>query len=329
MKNFFKKVLDFFIPNSNDSQNRKITKILSILAVVVLIVGIIIVIGNVVKYAKSDAITDTYDDLYQSSEADIPSDTSDKTSSGASSVPADKFDDSGVLVELSKLYAENNDLIGHISIPDTKLSYPVVQGDDNKYYLDRTLYKKQNPFGVPFLDYRATVMDGFQSPNLTMYGHSANDGTFFAAVKDYKKLEFYKEHPTIIFDTIYGKGTYKIIGFFMEDTRVKNPKRFAYHDFVNISTEDGSDFTKFIDELGKRSYFDTTVDILSNDNLITLSTCSTEVDSSLTTPYREVLVARKVRPGESTEVDVAGAKYNEDIIMPDGWIKKMGKNKPF
>lgn len=329
MKNFFKKVLDFFIPNSNDSQNRKITKILSIVALVVIIAAIIFGIAIITKYATAGAVTDTYSDLYQPSSEDTSSTVSGETSSGLSSVEADKFDENGVLVELSKLYAENNDLIGHISISDTKLSYPVVQGDDNKFYLDHTLYKKQNPFGIPFLDYRATVMDGFQSTNLTIYGHAANDGTFFAAVKDYKKLEFYKEHPTLTFDTIYGKGTYKIIGFFMEDTRVKNPKRFSYHDFINITTEDSSDYDKFIKDLDKRSYFDTTVDILPGDNLVTLSTCSTEVDASLTTPYREVLVARKVRPGENVEVDVEGAKYNDDIVMPDGWVKKFGKTKPF
>ena len=40
-------------------------------------------------------------------------------------------------VELEPLQAASKAVTGWICIPDTKLSYPLVQGKDNAYYLDR------------------------------------------------------------------------------------------------------------------------------------------------------------------------------------------------
>lgn len=329
-KNFFGKLGDFFIPNSKDSQKRKIQKIVSIIAVVVLIAGIVTTILVINKYKAAGDNTDTYSDLLPSS-TDSSSDDS-LSSVDANTVPVDppapRDPETGVIEELSEMYKVNNDLIGFLNIPDTKLRYPVTQGEDSKYYLDHTLYKEYNAFGVPFLDHRATVIDGFESAFLTIYGHSAKDGTFFAAVKEYKDFEFYKKHPIVEFDTIYNKGKYKVMGFFMEDVRRDNLKRFGYHDYIDKASDDeASDkyVQDYIDNVLSRSYFDTTVDVNPDDQFIALSTCDTEVNN---TDYRVVLVARKVRPGESTEVDVAGAKINEDVKMPEGWIKKKGKDSP-
>lgn len=88
-------------------------------------------------------------------------------------------------------------------------------------------------------------------------------------------------------------------------------------------------FDYFMDQVYKRTYFNTDVDVKFGDNLLTLSTCDTDVINSNTTPYRMALVARKVRPGEVMDVDVSKAEINKDVTMPDGWIKKFGKQTPF
>lgn len=177
------------------------------------------------------------------------------------------------------------------------------------------------------MDYRTSLTPTSQSDNITMYGHAAKDGSFFAPVKEYKNINFYKEHPTITFNTIYGKGEYKVIARFTEDVRVENPKIFNYHDYYDLGSE--KLFNHFVENVLKRSYFDAPVDIKPGDKFITLSTCNIEVVNSLSTPYRDVLVARKVRVGEDPKVDVAKVKENTDMIMPDGWIKKFGKKNPY
>lgn len=312
MKNensFLARTYSFWFPTKSDSVRQKIGKIISLIAVVVLIISVVMLALSFRKYAKANAIADSYMELISSN-----------------SVPAeDPYDaETGVLKEYAALYKVNNDLIGYLTIPDTKLSYPVVKGSDNAYYLNHTLYKEYNPFGVPFADYRATITKDTQSTNITMYGHSAQDGSFFGAVKKYKDFTFYQEHPIIQFNTIYEKSTYKIIGFFMEDVSMQNTKMFAYHDFVDASSD--QEVLDFIQNVEKRSYFITGVDVAPTDEFITLSTCDTEVNK---TDFRVVLVARKVRPGEDPVVDVSKAQKNPQPMMPARWYKKKGIEDPF
>jgi len=183
--------------------------------------------------------------------------------------------------------------------------------------------KKSHPFGVPFAHYGATITREAQSENISIFGHSARNGSYFAPVKQYKDVEFYKKHPIISFDTIYNLGNYKVIGLFMEDVSQGNTKMFAYHDAVDL---DEVGFNDYIDNVMKRSYFTTDVDVEYGDKLITLSTCDYEVNN---TDFRVALVARKVRPGENTDVNTSIAQKNANQLMPDRWYTKKGIKNPF
>lgn len=291
-----------------------------IIAVIILIVAITIGVLVWMKYAKGKQAVDDAKQLYTP--------TSSAQTSGVWEQPDEEFDDTtGISKDFAKLHEQNNDVIGWMTIPDTLLDVPIVQGDDNAYYLNKTVEKKNNPFGVPYIDYRATITHDFQSSNLTIYGHAANDGSYFAPVKSYKDVEYYKKHPRLTFNTIYGKADYKIIGAFMEDVGMDNAeKMFAYHDKIDM---DEKEFNEYVKNVTSRSYFKTNVDVKNGDKLVTLSTCDTELDSSVGTPYRMVLVARKVRVGEDTAVDVSKATKNTEMVMPADWVAKKGKANPY
>lgn len=325
---FFKNT---FIPSAGDTKQKRASKIIACVVAVLIIAALTaggIVIG---KYAseknetkKNQALMSSQASSDESSEPAV----SDEIPVGADEVTEDELDlETGVLKEFVELYKTNSDVVGWIKIDGTKLDQPVVKGTDNAYYLDRTIEKKHNAFGVPFADYRAMVGLGIQSDNITIYGHAAKDGTFFAPVKEYSDIEYYKQHPTVTFNTIYGKGEYKIIGRFIEYVDLSNTKMFNYHDYVDFSSE--ATYNTFVNSVKERSYFNTTVDTQYGDKFITLSTCNVEIIDSLKTPYRDVLVARKVRPDESKEVDVSGATVNKEQLMPDGWVKKFGKKNPY
>lgn len=236
----------------------------------------------------------------------------------------------GIIPSFNNLHQENQDVIGHLSIADTKLKTPVVQGTDNEYYLNHNFFK-ESTLGVPFADFKASITGDYVSDNITIYGHAAKDGSYFAPVKLYRTVDYYKAHPIVQFDTIYGKGQYKIIGAFV--ARVANasssgdPEEFNYQDYMDLTEET---FNQYISEIDKRSYFDTGVDVKYGDKLITLSTCDDEIIDSLSTPYRMVVVARKVRDGESASVDTSKAAANTDMIMPKAWSEKNGgKANPY
>ena len=52
----------------------------------------------------------------------------------------------------SKVYAQNNDFIGWITVPDTRINYPVMQSKNNpNFYLYHDFEKAYSKFGVPFM----------------------------------------------------------------------------------------------------------------------------------------------------------------------------------
>ena len=57
-------------------------------------------------------------------------------------------------MDFSALRQQNPDVLGWILIPGTRVSYPVVQGTDNSYYLDHTWRGGKNSVGAIFMDYR-------------------------------------------------------------------------------------------------------------------------------------------------------------------------------
>jgi len=219
-------------------------------------------------------------------------------------------------IDFSKVRAANPDIKAQIYLPGTKLNLWVCQGTDNSFYLNHNAYKQSSGWGTPMMDYRATLTADARSTNIVLYGHS-NDktGEHFSAIKNYVNtdagIEFYKKHPTIQFNTVYGDGNYKIIGMFLENVNVKG-KSFGYHNFINA--QNAEEFDKFVAEVKGRSFLTMPVDTQYGDQLITLSTClSTSSKNS-----RYVLVARKVRPGESATVDVDKVAVNANMIPASG-----------
>jgi len=241
----------------------------------------------------------------------------------------------GVITDLADLYQTNSDLVGYLRIDGTSLDTPIVQGEDNSYYLDHTFEKEYNAYGVPFLDFRAVVEKDMQSDNLTIYGHAGKDGSLFGAVKEYSDIEYYKEHPYLTFDTVYGKAEYKVVGAFLarvytDASKQPNEEEFNYHMFVDAEGN-GALFDDYMEKVYERSYWtNPDVDVSYGDKLVTLSTCDSEIhEFGAPTEYRRVLVARRIRQGEVLEVDVSKAEENTDMIMPKAWQDKYGKENPY
>ena len=69
--------------------------------------------------------------------------------------------------------------------------------------------------------------------------------------------------------------------------------------------------------------FENAVDIQADDELLILSTCTT-VSGVHFDNGRVAVIGRKVRPGESEEVNVNLIKKNDDVIMPLAWYVNQG-----
>lgn len=111
-------------------------------------------------------------------------------------------------VDLEALREVNQDIIGWIMIPGTELSYPLLKGEDNRYYLIRDWKKERSSGGAIFVEET-------NNPDLTdfhtiIYGHRMRNGSMFAALKDYQDQDFWREHPSIYLADAEGVSRYDI-----------------------------------------------------------------------------------------------------------------------
>src|SRR5699024_6233805 len=75
--------------------------------------------------------------------------------------------------QFNDLHEINEDIIGWITINDTKINYPILQAEDNDYYLDRNYKHEDSPAGSIFMDYRNDVEQ--DNRNTIVYGHRMKD----------------------------------------------------------------------------------------------------------------------------------------------------------
>lgn len=190
-----------------------------------------------------------------------------------------------ILPEYAELYEKNNDLVGWLCIPDTRINYPVMQTkEEMEYYLHRDFDGNDDVNGLPFLDARCDVNP--PTTNLLIYGHSMNSGAMFAGLADYKDYEFYRNHKTIYFDTVQERGEYEVVAVFQSRVAYVDEVTFRYYNFIQADTEE--EFNSFLSAVEKLAYYDTGVDAVYGDRLLTLSTCDREI-----TDGRLVVLARK------------------------------------
>ena len=103
----------------------------------------------------------------------VPSDTADSESE---TEVADTAETEGI--DFDALRAINPNVVGWIVVPGTQISYPVVQGADNAWYLRHTFSGERNASGAIFMDYRNRA--DFSDNQTILHGHNMRDGSMFA-----------------------------------------------------------------------------------------------------------------------------------------------------
>jgi sortase B len=172
------------------------------------------------------------------------------------------------------LFEQNHDMVGWIKIDGTTVDYPVMHTPDRpNFYLKRDFDGKASNHGTPYAA-EGCAFDP-QSDNVIIYAHHMKSGKMFGALEDYKSEAFWREHPTIRFDTKQGFGEYDILAVFRT-----TPSQFPFHHFISASGQ--AAFYEYVYLCKEFSYYDTGVGASYGDSLLTLSTCEyTEKDSRL------------------------------------------------
>ncbi len=306
-KSSSRNILKGIIPWKGDSFFEVIRKILFMVALAVLVFALNMLYEYYYGERAVKELNSTLEAIYSQSSDENRLDSSDES---AIEKPVE-----GMLDKFVQLYNMNSDIIGWVEIPGV-LSYPVMQTEDNEYYLSHSFDRTESKAGAVFADYRGEISIDHMPDNTILYGHNMESGEFFHQNLSYKKIDFLKENPVISFDTLFDESEWKIFACFLTSVKASQDGGvlFDYHNRIYFNNEES--FNDYYSEVMKRSYYNTAVDVVYGDELLTLSTCSTEFTDS-----RFVIVARKVRPGESSEVDVSQITANPNKYMPLVWYE--------
>ena len=167
-------------------------------------------------------------------------------------------------VDLSKLYAINNETVGWIIVNNTNINYPVVQHADNDFYLNHTFDQKKNGAGWVFMDYRNNYKE--LDKNTIVYAHGRQNNTMFGSLRKTLNSSWYgnPDNYIINFSTENYNSLWQIFSLY------KIPTTSDYLQII-FSTDD--EYLKWLNMLKDRSICDFKTNINSEDKIITLSTC--------------------------------------------------------
>ena len=193
----------------------------------------------------------------------------------------------GILVRYADLYAENHDMVGWLTISDTPIDYPVMQRkDDAEYYLHRDFNGEYASAGCLFLEKNCDAEK--PSDNLIIYGHHMKNGNMFGKLQNYEDEKFYRAHNTIVFDTVREHREYQVLSVFRGQAyAADDTEHFHYYDFTEA--RDQEDFEDYVEQISRRSQYQTGVTAEYGDELLTLSTCAYHKEEG-----RFVVVAKRV-----------------------------------
>ena len=161
----------------------------------------------------------------------------------------------------------NNDVVGILEINNTDYIVPVMQGDDNKYYLKHTPYGEKSSMGSVYLDYRVDIDS---SKKLLIYGHnSSNVDMPFKILEEFYDRDYYDNHKYVEVTTSNMKKKYEIFSVFVETSD------FSYMD---ITFDNDDEYLNHINNLKSKSMYDTGVALSKDDEILILQTCSEHSD---------------------------------------------------
>ncbi len=194
----------------------------------------------------------------------------------------------------------NEDFVGWLCIPGTRIDYPVVLGKDNSEYLAKDFKGKKSFAGSIFMDYR-NLGDG-SDPHIIIYGHSMKNGTMFGDLELFRDPAFFRENSLVQLSWIFGDKEYRIFSVY----------EVSADDYAfTLDFEGSNDFTAYlkqVEALSAHGQASPAAPITAEEpvrSLLTLVTCSYGVKNgravihALEVPGKEVSQEMALKPADS------------------------------
>ena len=184
---------------------------------------------------------------------------------------------------LQEQYEKNPDLAGWLTIPGTRIDYPVMYSpDEPERYLHANFEVSYSFAGLPFIDAACDPESG----NRIIYAHNMLDGSMFRTLLKYQQKDFWQRNPVISFSTLYEEQEYEVVAAFYDKVYKKSDTNFKFYQFYD--TSDQSSFDEAMAYYREHALYDTGVTAQCGDLFLTLVTCAYQTENG-----RFVVVARK------------------------------------
>lgn len=168
-----------------------------------------------------------------------------------------------VSVDWEGIQALNPDTVAWLQIPALGLSYPVMQGEDNEYYLHRSMQKEYLYAGSIFLDCQNSR--SFDNYNTILYGHNMRDGSMFASLKKFADPSVYDSCPYLWICTPQTRLLYRI--FAVRSAEINS-------NTYTIRFADQAAHQEWLRQMENNTGIASDRKLQDDDRIITLSTCT-------------------------------------------------------
>lgn len=184
---------------------------------------------------------------------------------GAKKSGQDAADASGYVsaIDFSSLKELNPDTIAWVYFETMDINYPIVQGEDNDFYLHHDFYKEDSTSGCIFMDTESSP--DFSSYNSFIYGHNMKNKSMFAKLNQYADEEFYRANTTFLIYTPTETRRYEIYSCY--------PAALDLDSFT-YSFDTQEEYALWQEKVKARSLYDTGVTPDPSENSVTLMTCT-------------------------------------------------------
>jgi len=169
------------------------------------------------------------------------------------------------LLDFDELRESFPSIVGWIQSEGTIINYPIVQGRDNDFYLRRLPDRTSHIWGSIYMDFRNA--SDFSDTNIVIYGHNmrAGGGAKFGTLRYYGSQTYFENHPSMFIFTPYSNYVLMLFaGYTLDATREVPPMRFTNE----------AHFDRFIDDILRRSIFQSDVRPNYGDTIVFLATCT-------------------------------------------------------
>ena len=175
-----------------------------------------------------------------------------------------------------ELLAINPDIVGWVTIDNTIMDYPIVQGETNLSYINKDIYGEFALAGSIFLDSRNDSL--FGEDYSLLYGHSISSGRMFADINLYKEESFFKENQSGSLLTLEGSYDLKIFATLVvpsNEVEIFNP---------TVWLDDIDELVDYADRTALYLNEDTIQEMRGMDDfkILALTTCSFEFTDART-----------------------------------------------